>query len=289
MRPLASMRLTPSLCALSDSDRKVLMSGTRIRAVAVISIVPWLLLVATSCSTSSSPPAQTPTTSATARLSAAPAPGAIKPTVVLVHGAWADASSWDGEVAALQQRGYEVRAIANPLEDLTSDAATVASFLHTIDRARGARGSLVRRIRHHREAADEQSQRQGPRVCRRRRSGRRRDERITRSGADSVLKHLPEDQLFDKVAKTRLHREGAVRPLPEEGRVPAGTSATTCPQTTATRLWATPARGLDRRVRKSGTAAAWRTIPSWYFIGRATRSSRPLRRRPHGRARTLPP
>ena len=59
MKLLASMRLTPSLCALSDSDSKVLMSGTRIRAVAVISIVPWLLLVATSCSTSSSPPAQT--------------------------------------------------------------------------------------------------------------------------------------------------------------------------------------------------------------------------------------
>jgi hypothetical protein len=101
MKPLASMRLTPSICALSDSDRKVLMSGTRIRAVAVISIVPWLLLVATSCSTSSSPPAHTPTTSATARLSAAPAPGAIKPTVVLVHGAWADTSSWDGEYDAL--------------------------------------------------------------------------------------------------------------------------------------------------------------------------------------------
>ena len=108
------------------------MSGSRIRAVAVISIVPWLLLVATSCSTSSSPPAQTPTTSATTRLSAAPAPGAIKPTVVLVHGAWADTSSWDGEYDALTKQGYDVRAIANPLENLTTDAASVATFLQSL-------------------------------------------------------------------------------------------------------------------------------------------------------------
>src|SRR5258705_521992 len=126
------MRLTPSLCELSHSARRVLMSGTLIRAVALISIVPWLLLVATSCSTSSSPPAQTPTTSATARLSAAPAPGALKPTVVLVHGAWADTSSWDGEYDALTKQGYDVRAIANPLENLTTDAASVATFLQSL-------------------------------------------------------------------------------------------------------------------------------------------------------------
>ena len=30
----------------------------------------------------------------------------VKPTIVLVHGAWADTSSWDGEVAALTKQGY---------------------------------------------------------------------------------------------------------------------------------------------------------------------------------------
>jgi hypothetical protein len=49
-------------------------------------------------------------------------PAASRPTVVLVHGAWADTSSWDGEVASLQDSGYEARAIANPLEDLTTGA-----------------------------------------------------------------------------------------------------------------------------------------------------------------------
>ena len=41
--------------------------------------------------------------------------GAAKPTVVLVHGAWADASNWAGVVTRLQHDGYEVFAIANPL------------------------------------------------------------------------------------------------------------------------------------------------------------------------------
>ncbi|GHH40712.1 alpha/beta fold hydrolase [Lentzea cavernae] len=52
-----------------------------------------------------------------------------RPTIVLVHGAWADASSWNGVVTRLQQEGHQVTAIANPLRSLTSDAAYVRTFL----------------------------------------------------------------------------------------------------------------------------------------------------------------
>jgi dienelactone hydrolase len=45
---------------------------------------------------------------------AAPAKAAPEPTIVLVHGAWADASSWNGEVERLQRDGYVVRAIDTP-------------------------------------------------------------------------------------------------------------------------------------------------------------------------------
>src|ERR1700726_2484293 len=58
--------------------------------------------------------------------------GRAKPPVVLVHGAWADAPSWSGEVAVLQGAGYDVRAIANPLQDLTTDSEYVADYLKTI-------------------------------------------------------------------------------------------------------------------------------------------------------------
>jgi pimeloyl-ACP methyl ester carboxylesterase len=59
----------------------------------------------------------------------APAP---KPTVVLVHGAWADASSWDGVIARLQADGFPTVAVANPLRSLSGDAAYVASVLASI-------------------------------------------------------------------------------------------------------------------------------------------------------------
>ncbi len=55
-----------------------------------------------------------------------------KPTVVLVHGAWADASSWTGVIQRLQGDGYPVRALANPLRSLAGDAASVAGFLSTV-------------------------------------------------------------------------------------------------------------------------------------------------------------
>jgi pimeloyl-ACP methyl ester carboxylesterase len=60
-----------------------------------------------------------------------PAPSP-KPTIVLVHGAWADSSSWNPVMQRLRHDGYQVRAIANPLQGLTSDTAYVTSYLATI-------------------------------------------------------------------------------------------------------------------------------------------------------------
>jgi pimeloyl-ACP methyl ester carboxylesterase len=56
-----------------------------------------------------------------------------KPTVVLVHGGFADATaSWQDVVRELQKCGYPVMAPANPLRGLPSDAAYLASVLHSI-------------------------------------------------------------------------------------------------------------------------------------------------------------
>lgn len=54
---------------------------------------------------------------------------ATKPTIVLVHGAWADGSSWNEVTEGLQARGYAVLVPPNPLRGLTDDAAYIASFL----------------------------------------------------------------------------------------------------------------------------------------------------------------
>ncbi|MGW0998764.1 alpha/beta fold hydrolase [Streptomyces sp. NPDC002523] len=63
---------------------------------------------------------------------AQPAPAAAKPTVVLVHGAWADASGWTPVVERLQKDGYTVDAPPNPLRGLDSDAQYINSVLAQI-------------------------------------------------------------------------------------------------------------------------------------------------------------
>jgi len=56
-----------------------------------------------------------------------------KPTIVIVHGAFADASSWNGVIERLQQEGYDVIAPPNPLRGVRSDSAYIASFLNQIN------------------------------------------------------------------------------------------------------------------------------------------------------------
>jgi pimeloyl-ACP methyl ester carboxylesterase len=63
---------------------------------------------------------------------AAPPAPAAKPTIVLVHGAWADGSSWQRVVERLQERRYAVAVPPNPLRGLASDAASIAAFVNTV-------------------------------------------------------------------------------------------------------------------------------------------------------------
>jgi pimeloyl-ACP methyl ester carboxylesterase len=55
-----------------------------------------------------------------------------KPTIVLVHGAFADSSSWNGVVADLERDGYTVVAAPNPLRGISSDAAYVGAVLKSV-------------------------------------------------------------------------------------------------------------------------------------------------------------
>jgi pimeloyl-ACP methyl ester carboxylesterase len=51
------------------------------------------------------------------------------PTVVLVHGAFADSSSWNGVIERLQAKGVRVTAAANPLRGISTDSDYVAGVL----------------------------------------------------------------------------------------------------------------------------------------------------------------
>src|SRR4051812_32150445 len=67
----------------------------------------------------------------------AAAQAAAKPTVVLVHGAFADASGWYGVQERLEDKGYKVVSPANPLRGVSADAAYIRSVLSQI------RGEIV--------------------------------------------------------------------------------------------------------------------------------------------------
>ena len=59
-------------------------------------------------------------------------PAGVKPTVILVHGAFADSASWDGVSAKLQADGYTVIGAANPLRSVKGDGEAVASIVKSV-------------------------------------------------------------------------------------------------------------------------------------------------------------
>lgn len=96
-------------------------------AAAVLAVVATVVV-----SPGAAPAAVAPTVAHARHLSAAPTTVHAKPTIVFVHGAFADASGWTQEVVRLQRKGYDVIAPANPLRGLTYDADHIRSVLATI-------------------------------------------------------------------------------------------------------------------------------------------------------------
>lgn len=70
---------------------------------------------------------------ATALLSGTAVAEPVKPTIVLVHGAFADSSSWNGVITELQKDGFRTVAVANPLRSVSDDARSVSDVVVSID------------------------------------------------------------------------------------------------------------------------------------------------------------
>src|SRR3954447_24967531 len=189
----------------------------------------------------------------------APARTAAKPTIVFVHGAFADASGFAAVTSRLQDRGYTVIAPANPLRGPASDAAYVASVMKTIDGpivlvAHSYGGAVIT------EAATEVSNVRALVYL----NALALDEGETNL---DITNRFP-NRFFDAVLP---------RPFPEpDGSVgtdlyidPAkfrSVFATDVPARTAARM-ASAQRPVSRAAgQEKSTAPAWKTIPSWYLI-----------------------
>jgi pimeloyl-ACP methyl ester carboxylesterase len=212
----------------------------------------------------------------------------VKPTIVLVHGAWADASSWNGEVVRLQRDGYVVRAIANPLRGLTSDSAYVASFLATISGPIVLVGHSYGGAVNTNAAAGNHNVKElvyvdaaAPAV----------GETVGQlSGTTSALDAAP-DTLFDSVPYPGAPAGDTDLYLKES--VLLESFAQDLPTATAKALWASQRPAAMSAFTTPSAAAAWQTIPSWYVIGTADKIITPqselfMAHRAHARILMIP-
>ncbi|WP_084370319.1 alpha/beta hydrolase [Microbispora sp. ATCC PTA-5024] len=195
-----------------------------------------------------------------------PSPARSRPTVVLVHGAWADTSSWNGEVDALRRAGYDARAVGNPLRDLNGDAATVAGFLKTVTGpivlvGHSYGGSVitnaaagipnVKALVYVDAAAPAVGETTG-----------------ALSGRGSALGANP-GTLYDRAPYAGAPRGAADLYLKRD--VFTRDFASDLPKDTAERLWATQRAASTTAFTTPSRAAAWQRIPSWAFVSTGDR------------------
>ncbi|HEY6791983.1 MAG TPA: alpha/beta hydrolase [Trebonia sp.] len=188
--------------------------------------------------------------------------GQSKPVVVLVHGAWADTSSWNGEVAELQAAGYDARAIANPLQGLTTDSQYVADYVKSISGpvvlvghsyggaviSTAAAGlPNVKALVYVDASAPAPGEANG-----------------SLSGATSILNKLPKSQLF--LSTTYPGAPAGAHELYLKEGIFVRYFANSLPASQARLLWAEQRGAATAAFGTPSKVAAWRTVPSWYFI-----------------------
>jgi pimeloyl-ACP methyl ester carboxylesterase len=245
---------------------RLILRHPSLRAAVMVVLVAAATSMATStgeaaASTRTAP--QAPTESTLVRkLTSCQAPGRVKPIVILVHGAWADASSWRGEVRTLQAAGYDVRAIPNPVENLTTDSEFVADYLNRIHGpvvlvGHSYGGSVitnaaaglanVKALVYVDAAAPAPGETNGQ-----------------LSGAGSVLTNKKPAQLF--ITTTYPDAPNGASELYLKEDIFIHNFASDLPRSEAELLWASQRGASTAAFNTPSKAAAWKTIPSWYFI-----------------------
>jgi pimeloyl-ACP methyl ester carboxylesterase len=190
-------------------------------------------------------------------------PKTSKPTIVLVHGAWADASSWSRVVSRLQGDGYTVAAVANPLRSLSGDAAYVRAILESV------RGPIVLAGHSYGGAVITNAATGNPNVKAlvyvNAFAPDEGESATALAGPESALSVADPATVFDFVPAT----------------APPGPSTDLyLKRSTVNASFATGLRARDKALvaatqrpatigalNEPSGAPAWRTIPSWYLIG----------------------
>jgi pimeloyl-ACP methyl ester carboxylesterase len=195
------------------------------------------------------------------------------PTVVLIHGAFADASSWSSVVERLQHHGHRVLAPALPLRGLASDAAYIRSVLDSVT------GPIVLVGHSYGGAVISEAAVDAPRV----------------KALVYVAAFVPEVgesaiQLTDKFPGSTLGQATAIQyyPLPGGGQAEElvikkelfrEQFAAGVPVRTAQVMAAGQRPITLAALQEPATAAAWKAIPSWYLVATEDRNIPPAAER----------
>lgn len=185
-----------------------------------------------------------------------------KPTIVFVHGAFADASGFGAVTSRLQHRGYAVISPANPLRGPASDAAYVASVLKTVE------GPIVLVGHSYGGAVISEAANGVPNV-----------KALVYLNAHALDTGESTLDIAQRFTGGKLAAALRPRPFPQADGT-EGTDlyidpasfrsvfAADVPERTAARM-ATAQRPVSQgALQEKSTAPAWKTIPSWYLIGR---------------------
>jgi pimeloyl-ACP methyl ester carboxylesterase len=185
-------------------------------------------------------------------------PSTAKPTVVLVHGAWANSASWDGVVSRLQHDGYQVVAPPTLLRSLDSDVANLQGYLITIS------GPVILVGHSYGGVVISNAALGTPNV----KALVYVDAFAPDKGEDTGTLSGPDTALTLNVFTTVPSGDPAAGP---DLYVPADVFATALandlPAKTAQVLAATQSPANVAAVTAPSGEPAWKTIPSWYLVG----------------------
>ncbi|MEO3972938.1 alpha/beta hydrolase [Streptomyces sp. CAU 1734] len=192
----------------------------------------------------------------------------VKPTVVLVHGAFADASGWNAVVERLQHQGYPVVAPPNPLRGVLSDSAYVASILESIE------GPIVLAGHSYGGAVISQAAAGNENV----------------KALVYVSAFMPDVGENPATLSTKFEGSDlgtALRPVPYTDGTTSGTDlyiqnakfhsvfAADLPEA-QTKVMAVEQRPVAQAgFGQNATAAAWKTIPSWFIVSKNDKAIAP--------------
>ncbi|MFF1707332.1 alpha/beta fold hydrolase [Streptomyces sp. NPDC058252] len=190
-----------------------------------------------------------------------------KPTIVLVHGAFADASSWNGVVERLESRGYTVIAPANPLRGLYSDSTYIASVLDSV------KGPLVLAGHSYGGAVISTAAEGNPRV----------------KSLVYVSALMPDvgESGMSLGAKFPSELGTATKSVPYRAGGVSGTDlylkpdrihpvfAADLPESTTRVMAATQRPAATTALSETAKVAAWKHIPSWFLVAKQDKAINP--------------